>query len=74
MINVCTFPWKNPRVGLLPEYKLRKKSGTYNCVINQLSSTDGIFINRKSMLWKTTSFMMCLKPIMFHSINQVINH
>ena len=25
MINVCTFPWKNPRVGLLPEYKLRKK-------------------------------------------------
>ena len=37
-------------------------------MINHLSFTDGIFINRKSMLWKTTSFMMCLKLIMFHSI------
>ena len=72
MINVCTFPWKNPRAGLLPEYQMRKKSG--NCIINQLSFTDRILINRKSMLWKTTLFMMCLKPIMFHSINQVINH
>ena len=49
MINVCTFPWKNPRVGLLPEYKLRKKSSTCNCVINQLFSIDGIFIIRKSI-------------------------
>ena len=71
MINACTFPWKNPRAGLLPEYKMRKKSG--NCVTNQLSSADGIFINRKSMLWKRTSFMMCLKHMMFHSIYQVIN-